>query len=966
MVANLCGVSVLRDRAVPHLASGHATQREALSPGRPWAGPLGRARFVPRFCLLLFTAFCLRCLAAPSDAAPRETRDLLRKALNAGAYDQAVPLIQQLIEWFKDSRQVSLQRDLEQLRFQLGLCHYLTGSFADSEKSFGEYLSKYRVGSHAAAAAVFLGDGLRFSNQLDPALKQYESARRSYEYNADWTADILCSMARCRLAKENWGEAIPLLREVYHLAPDETRADWAAALICTAYLKELRLEEVYRLVPYLLQADAPAARSVAFNVAALEAGDALFADERYRDALWVYRLVTARSVIEERTRRLVRDLKADVEDLREAPGSYRELLRAQEALSEAAAELKALSQLPDYESELHHRIARSYMEVRRFREARVLFLHLRSQLPPEQAEEPLYLAFHCSTQLSPWDRAIELGNEYMKAYPKGAFYDTVSLAVGQMYGTLKDWPRVLAVLGEALRVHPEHENAAECLFLLGYASFMEEQFPAAVRWLKDLGARFPLHERVEESTYWLGMALLFNRAYEDALRLFETYAEQFPKSPYLEDVEFRRAVCEYGLSRFEEAARHFAEFVARRPQSDLTGEVFMMMADMAGAEGRLQAAVELYRQASDGKLNAELYNHCCFRAGEMLADLQDFVGLVDHFRAYIERRREDSNLPLAVYWIGRGLWQQGRQQEAMASLLEAVDQYGRDPGVVGVDLILEEWVNRSKTLTPAVAKEAWREFGERLVRARQESCLTLQLRLERIFLYHPEITDKAREILLGTLLREDAVAHASPGVLEFLMQEAPRQGHPEIAQAAARQTVQAFAETDSVLPARMVLAEAAMQRQDFAAAEDQLKTVREVFASSLEAGRALVMLGNLYLQQRRFGDADRCFRDVLGVREWRGPLWPEALYGRGECARAQRQFAAATAFYERIYVLYSSYRDWCAKAYLVRAQCLLQLQEEAKANETLTEMLAHEDLANSLEAAAAKELLGRLERRATP
>ena len=915
--------------------------------------------------LALFAALSA-LLAAPPEAAPRETRDLLRKALNAGAYDQAIPLVQQLIEWFKDSSKASLQRDLEQLRFQLGLCYYLTGSFAESEKAFAEYLGKYRNGSHAADAAVFLGDGLRFTNKLEQALKQYQAARKSYEYSDDWSADILASMVRCHLAQDNWGEAIPLLQQVYQLAPDDQQANWAATLICTAYLKELKLDEVCKLVPYLMQADSPAARSVAFNVAALEAGDALFADERYREALWVYRLVYPRAVIESRTKRLVRDLKEEAEDLRETPGVVRELLRAQEAVGEAEAELSAVAQLPDYATELRVRIARSYMEIRRFREARCLFLYLRGELPPEQAEEPLYLAFHCSTQLAPLDRAIELGLDYMKAYPKGAFYDTVSLAVGQMHATQKEWLKAIAVLSEALQVHPEHENIAECLFLLGYASFMEERYADAVRWLKDLNTRFPAHERIEESTYWQAMAMLFSRSYEEALRIFESYPTDFPRSPYVEDAVYRRAVCEYGLSRLEEASQHLGEFTARFPESALLGEVHMMLADIAGADGDLRRAVEQYRQAVTRTLNIELYNYCCFRAGEMLADLQDFAGIVDHFRQYVKRNREESNLPLAIYWIARGLWQQGRQQEAMDYLLDAVDTYGRDPKALGVDLILEEWVSRSKNLPTALSSEAWKQLGDRLLKARQEGCVPLQLRLELIFLYNPALTDQAREIILGTLLREEIVPQAPPAILQYLISEAPKHGKPELAELAATQTVAAFPETDYVLGARMFLAGRAIESKNYAVAEGQLKTVREVFATAPEAAQALVLLGNLYMEQRRFGDADRCFQDVLGVREWRGPLWPEALYGRGECARLQRQFAQATAFYERIYVLYGNYREWCAKGYLQRAKCLQQMQEDAKARETLAEMLANEDLAARPEGAEARELMQRFERRAAP
>jgi len=50
----------------------------------------------------------------------------------------------------------------------------------------------------------------------------------------------------------------------------------------------------------------------------------------------------------------------------------------------------------------------------------------------ELAEEVLYLAFTCSTQIDPWDKAFELGAEYMEQYPKGEYYDTVSLTMGQI------------------------------------------------------------------------------------------------------------------------------------------------------------------------------------------------------------------------------------------------------------------------------------------------------------------------------------------------------------------------------------------------------------------------------------------------------------------------------------------------------------------------------------------------------
>ena len=84
---------------------------------------------------------------------------------------------------------------------------------------------------------------------------------------------------------------------------------------------------------------------------------------------------------------------------------------------------------------------------------------------------------------------------------------------------------------------------------------------------------------------------------------------------------------------------------------------------------------------------------------------------------------------------------------------------------------------------------------------------------------------------------------------------------------------------------------------------------------------------------------------VLAVKEWKA-LWPEALYGRGECARAKRDYAKAAVYFERIYVMYSGYPSWTAKAYLARAECLYRLREFTGAAEVLKELRNQPGLTN--------------------
>jgi tetratricopeptide (TPR) repeat protein len=302
-----------------------------------------------------------------------------------------------------------------------------------------------------------------------------------------------------------------------------------------------------------------------------------------------------------------------------------------------------------------------------------------------------------------------------------------------------------------------------------------------------------------------------------------------------------------------------------------------------------------------------------------------------------------------------------QHQSAMQYLLKSVKKHGTDRTALGVDLILEEWIARAKKLAPDVADEAWGYLHALTAEARKQGERTLALRLLRTFLYRPGITDKAKELLVADLLKPENLPLAPIGVLEYMMDEAKAQGNMDLAIRAAEAVIAEFPETDTVLAARMLMAEQAMAKNDHDTAVMHLNIIREVFATSLEAANALMMLGEIHKQKRQYAEADKFYKDILGVKEWRGPLWPRALYERGECARFQRKFQEASAYYERIYLMYANYREWCAKAYIQRANCLVALDEREKARQTIEEMLSNKELAESKEGTEARELLKKIQ-----
>ncbi len=921
-----------------------------------WFSPRAIA-FSLTSCLLAWTLFT----GAPARAqeTPAEVQDAANKMLGTGNYLDAIPLLDQMVNWFATSDESRIVAMMENVYFQLGMCHFIVGHFPDSRTAFGTYLRKYKFGPRAWQAAVYIADAHRFEGTFKEALKAYTYALNNYAYNPDWKADILIAMAKCHLAEEKWADAAPLLLDVFKVAPDFPRRNWAASLLAVSYLKDMDVEKVYDMMPYLLHPQSYASRSVALNMAALEAGDNLFADEKFRDALWVYRIVYPHDTIVMNATLYKDQLERKTERLRKVPGQIRRLIQTQEEIGQLEQELKALDEIENYDSELAYRISRAYQETRRFREARELYYHLYETEIPNRTEECLYLAFFSSVQVQPWQHAVAIGKEYMGVYPAGEYYDTVSLSVGQLYANQQAWPDVIVTLTNALVVSPKHADIVECMFLIGYASFMEEQFTNAVHWLTRMNTEYPGNDREPDGTYWTGMAYLFDRKYEEALPCFDRVVQSFPQSAFVEDASFRSASCDYGLSVFDRAETKFLAFLEQFPGSKLASEAHLMLADIAAAQGRLRLAVKEYQLVPEGDINIEHYNFAAFRCGEILAELKDYDGVIAHFDRYVERKREGSNIPQALYWQGNAWWAKGEQERALAFYRRAVETFGKDRKSLGVDLVIDEWIGKLRGAPPALAQQGWRDLRDLLRKAGEEKAYTLVLRLQRSLLYDPSLADADKATVMKNLLNPNSLPYASPAILDLILDEAVRRDDLDRTAAIASRIVEDFPETDSAIAARMALARLAVASGDIEDAIRHLTVIREVFAASGEAADALLQLGDIYLKARRHDEADKAYTDLLGAKEWR-PLWPAALYGRGQVAVARREYAKAAAYFERIYVMYSGNREFTPKAYLARAECLTRLFERQKAAETLTELLGIPELADAPETAKARDLLAKL------
>jgi tetratricopeptide (TPR) repeat protein len=108
-------------------------------------------------------------------------------------------------------------------------------------------------------------------------------------------------------------------------------------------------------------------------------------------------------------------------------------------------------------------------------------------------------------------------------------------------------------------------------------------------------------------------------------------------------------------------------------------------------------------------------------------------------------------------------------------------------------------------------------------------------------------------------------------------------------------------------------------------------------------------------QQNQKDRALESYEEVLQVRDWRGPLWPQALYAIGETYLESGELNLAYPYFQRIFLLYRNYPELAARAYLQCAEISLQLGLKGDALRTLAEMLQQSDFENMPELAVARQ-----------
>ena len=507
-----------------------------------------------------------------------------------------------------------------------------------------------------------------------------------------------------------------------------------------------------------------------------------------------------------------------------------------------------------------------------------------------------------------------------------------------------------------LQRFPEHPQKARIEFYLALSIAMQERFDEAVDLFKAWLQTYPSNVLAPDVQYWLPISLYYGGKYQEALPLFEDYAKNNPMNAYAPEALYRAACCRYALEDYQRCADDVATWLEQNPNHYFRHEAAIMRGDALAVLGQLDAAKSAYHLAMTPDAGPFYYMALTqiARVYKALAETNDYVAMSQDYVQYIKDMPNDGNIIDAAYNAGWALRQIKRPDQARILYWQMIERYGNTPAWEGFDLMLEDLAG----MYPRGTDEYATELRARYERALASQRLTLAARLAwaQAQVLPPDQQARQLAIFSGRFKPE----YLGPETLVWLGRSWIDNGMPDSGVPNLELLLEKYPDSRQVPEAQTLLAQQALARKDYETAllysEGVLNNAAEVeFVLEATFCRAEARLG-----LKRYGEAISDFNAILANRAAPRRLKPDALLGIAACMTAQKEYAQAIAYYQRIYVLYGAYKKAVIEAYLRSGDCFEKLGDKTAALKTYQEFLTSDYAPGTAAAAFARQRIANL------
>lgn len=907
--------------------------------------------------------------------------------------------------------------NIEGVYFYLGAAYFNSQDYDKAVTTFKTFQTKYPKSARILEVLYSIAQAEMMSKQYPDAITYFKMVEDVPEYHEF----ALYYEGVCYKSTEGTDKTDDAIAVLEKLVLPEIRSSTAAngaILLVELYAKKKEFDKASDMIKQLRKKLYYVDDLMALNHQAIELGDGCMEDGLAEQALLCYRMVRSREEviafqiekIKTMAQKIAYDTSAMQMDKDNALKYAREISQLRRDIVAGNKRLEQYKTEADIKPAVLLRIGRAYYQMHRPWESIVAFSELLDKYPDAQEYESALFAItvSCAEAIRP-AATKQYAAEYVKKYPQGKHIVDVKYLVGLAAAQAEDWQAVADAFGAALKDPGENKWKEDMEMQLGNAYFALSRFDDAAntysQYLKDYGPPNNSGSHIEEATYRYALTFVFAGHYEDAMTHLNDYLTNFPKGAFVADAKYRLDICKYAANLFDDVikdCRQWEHDYSKDPKDDsLLPEVLALLADSLDAADKEDEAVQDYIRSAQLSVRDETREYALGAAEKLLRKQGDWEKISQMCEDFIKQHPDNSFVPQAAYWDARARVHEGKTDEAKKFMAETILKYIDDPRRDAVEQLLTQLAQtcvRKKKPTPspspsaavvsgtstsgtsgkvavatptpaptpsptpevaAVPEDPGAELDKLLGRAEQDTTPTAKARIyfakaQLAFMRHdiPE-QEKNYQAIVDNFKPEDLSSVILAFVGDYLLSK-----HEDAkAKAYFDYLMDEYPKSDMLDYAYNGLAQIAYDSGDF---QKALRYYDDAINNGIASGKLkelTVGRARTLLKTKKYDLALDAFKEVAGNREWKGVLTAESIFDMGDVEQQQAKFNDAIAYYQRVYVAYTRYPEWVAKAYLQSGECFEKLGKVTEAINTYKEMLGNDKVLKFPEADEARKRL---------
>lgn len=553
-----------------------------------------------------------------------------------------------------------------------------------------------------------------------------------------------------------------------------------------------------------------------------------------------------------------------------------------------------------------------------------------------------------------FEEIIQQCNNWMNLHQNPIFEDGLLYWSGISQLQTSKFAEAIRNFDSLLKKYPTSIYAEDGLLRKGAAQFYAQEFEAARETLYAYTKKYPRGNALDQAYYFLGEVENLAGDYELALKHFKRADEITTLQDIHDGAAFSIGTIYENLQRYEEMAAHFKAYTERFGEDGRLTDAIFQLGRAYEFLRQPNEMLALYRKYIEMFANApknagvdtliEGYAEKYNTNKATLLKTVEFLDMLDNDIEFRTKIVTDRGYLFEYFYVNNDL------DQTLYNRLRNHSQFGEwlvqdlAPISVVTDIYRQQLANYPSE-TPVEF------FRDQLARAKVSQQRVAETRM-LMGLYRSEVELAPSQSYDSTFFSE-----VTPRVLLYIA-DYSRADRLDFAIEAWNEVLTTYPTDDAAIVSYMRLADVSDQRNDKAGALNYLKAIETQFPGTPQLPAVILRQGELLSSMGRGEEARERYQYILRVPDWRGIVHARALFQTGEAYMAESAYPEAHGFFERTFLGYSQFSEWCARAYLADAQALLGMGAKADAIATLTE--ANETLAETAPAELVESIQAKL------